>query len=103
MKGQLFSLNDICINHPKDVRHFHQALEEAGQWFNSLTPEEKSIACQTYAGYSLEQVQDCQSFELEQQKNYQISDYERCQEWMLKNNEIDNLLPASQDIFQTFE
>ena len=72
----------------ESVKAFHEALEEAGNYFNSLTSEARVILCHEVLGYELAFAERMADFVFEKQQPIRESDFELCQEWMLRTKEI---------------
>lgn len=93
---------DFYHNNKELVRDFHKALEEAQDLFNSLSQEDKckiSIEC---GGYDENLANRMKNFEFEKQDNFRVEDFNLCQEWMYRENEITKIYDAEKlvgDIF----
>lgn len=94
---------DFYLNNKEAVSNFHKALEEAGNKFNESLPKEKIRMCIEYAGYSLDSAKRLQNFEFEKQGIFNISDFDLCQEWMYRENEINELYDAKKLIINAFD
>ena len=74
--------------HKDSVKVFHEALEEAGKWFNQLAAEEKVQVCHEELGYTLDFARRMIAFNFEPQAPIRLEDFNLCMEWMYKNREI---------------
>ncbi|MEG2709084.1 MAG: ABC transporter substrate-binding protein [Vagococcus sp.] len=93
---------DFVKNHPDDVRHFHQALEKAGQYFNQQTSLEKVALLETHCHLPKEKALIFSDFEFEPQQNYSSSDFTLCQDWMHDQQEITEKITPEEGVFHTF-
>lgn len=84
------------------VSDFHKALEEAQELFNSLSCDEKVKICIDCAGYSLDIAKRMKNFEFEKQEKFSINDFNLCQEWMYRENEITKLYKGEELICDVF-
>ncbi|WP_042275865.1 ABC transporter substrate-binding protein [Faecalimicrobium dakarense] len=89
-------------NNKKTVFNFHKALEEAQELFNSLSKDEKVNICINCAGYSLDMANRMKNFEFEKQEVFSIDDFNLCQEWMYRENEITKLYDGKKLICDVF-
>lgn len=89
-------------NNKEAVSNFHKALEEAAMKFNEASAKEKVEMCMEYASYTLESAKRLENFEFEKQAKYNINDFNLCQEWMYKENEIDKLYNGDKLIVDVF-
>ncbi|MGX4601003.1 ABC transporter substrate-binding protein [Faecalimicrobium sp. JNUCC 81] len=89
-------------NNKLAVSNFHKALEEAQELFNSLSQEEKVNICIDCAGYSLDMANRMKNFEFEKQEVFNIDDFNLCQEWMYRENEITKLYDGKKLICDVF-
>lgn len=72
----------------KEVSIFHQCIEEAQQFFNARSPEEKVRLCHNTLGYPLPFAKQMGDFTFEKQQAIPIEDFTLCMEWMKRENEI---------------
>lgn len=81
---------EFYMNNKDAVKAFHQSLEEAQNLFNSLTEDEKVKMAIECGEYNQNLAERMRNFEFENQDNFSKKDFELCQEWMLRENEIKN-------------
>lgn len=79
---------DFYKNNKEAVRYFHKAIEEAKEIFNSADEEEKVRLAINCAGYDEKLANRLRNFEFEKGRKYNINDFNLCQEWMLREKEI---------------
>lgn len=79
---------DFYENNKESVKYFHKAIEEAKSIFNSANEEEKVKLAIKYAGYDEKLANRLRNFEFEKGRKYSINDFNLCQEWMLREKEI---------------
>lgn len=89
-------------NNPEDVKNFHLALEEAGQYFNQQTSLEKVKLIETYCHLPKEKAAAFSDFEFEPQKNYAEKDFVLLQDWLFEQQEINKKIAPEQGLFSTF-
>lgn len=89
-------------NNVNEVVNFHKSLEEAQNIFNSSTEEEKIRIAMECAGYSTKMAERVRKFSFEPQNNFRHEDFNLCQEWMLRANEISNKYDAESKIAKIF-
>lgn len=94
---------EFYLNNKDAVRDFHKALEEAQNKFNEAFENEKIKICIDCAGYTLEQATKLKNFEFEKQEKFNINDFNLCQEWMYRENEINELYNGKELIVNIFE
>lgn len=94
---------EFYLNNKDAVRDFHKALEEAQNKFNEAFENEKIKICIDCAGYTLEQATKLKNFEFEKQEKFNINDFNLCQEWMYRENEINELYNGEELIVNIFE
>lgn len=75
-------------NNKETVKNFHKALEEAKKIFNTSTPEEKIEIGLKYGKYNISEAETLKDFEFEYGDNFSLEDFNFCNDWMYKNNEI---------------
>ena len=92
----------FTLDHPVDVKNFHLALEEAGQFFNQQTPDEKVSLLETYCSLPKEKATIFKDFSFEEQQNYSASDFDLCQDWMYEAGEINHKILAKDGLFKSF-
>ena len=80
----------LYMNNKDVVKSFHQSLEEAQNLFNSLTEDEKVKMAIECGGYNSNLAERMRNFEFEKQDNFSKTDFELCQEWMIREKEIKN-------------
>ncbi len=83
------------------VRAFHEALEEAGQLFNALSPSEKVRVCHEELDYTENFSKRMAHFEFEAQAAVTLEDFNLCMEWMYREKEILSLYEGEKLIKQT--
>ena len=88
--------------HEESVKVFHEALEEAGEWFNQLNPEEKVKVCHEELGYTCDFAKRMVDFNFEPQAAIRLEDFELCMEWMYRNQEITRTYEGTKLIKQVF-
>lgn len=93
---------EFYLNNREVISNFHKALEEAGIKFNKSSQSEKIKLCMDYAGYNLESAKRLEKFEFEKQSKYSINDFNLCQEWMYRENEINKLYDGDKLIVDVF-
>lgn len=79
---------DFYENNKESVKSFHKAIEEAKIIFNNANEDEKVRLAIKCAGYDEKLANRLRSFEFEKGRKYNINDFNLCQEWMLKEKEI---------------
>lgn len=84
------------------VSNFHKSLEEAQELFNSLSQDEKINICVDCAGYNLDMAKRLKDFVFEKQEAFNINDFNLCQEWMYRENEITKLYDGKKLICDVF-
>lgn len=75
-------------NNKEAVKCFHKGIEEAKEIFNSANEDEKVNLAIKYAGYDEKLANRLRKFEFEKGRKYNINDFNLCQEWMLREKEI---------------
>ena len=93
---------NFYLNNKETIKDFHNALEEAIELFNRLSPEDKVNMCIECAGYSKESAERLRNFNFEKQDNFRIEDFDLCQEWMYRENEITKTYNAEELICKIF-
>ena len=94
---------EFYLNNKDAVRDFHKALEEAQNKFNEAFENEKIKICIDCAGYTLEQATRLKNFEFEKQEKFNINDFNLCQEWMCRENEINEIYNGKELIVNIFD
>lgn len=79
---------DFYENNKESVKYFHKAIEEAKSIFNSANEEERVKLAIKYADYDEKLANRLRNFEFEKGRKYSINDFNLCQEWMLREKEI---------------
>lgn len=82
---------DFYNAHTETVQAFHDALEEAGQLFNTLTADEKVEVCHKELGYKEDFAKRMVDFKFEKQAAITLSDFNLCMNWMYREKEISKL------------
>ncbi|MEF9959204.1 MAG: hypothetical protein RSF92_02065 [Niameybacter sp.] len=82
---------DFYENHRESVYAFHEALEEAGTYFNGLSGEEKVRLCHEELGYLEAFASRMSQFNFEPQAPIRLEDFKVCMEWMYREQEITQL------------
>ncbi|MGG7176744.1 ABC transporter substrate-binding protein [Clostridium paraputrificum] len=93
---------NFYLNNKETIKDFHNAVEEAIELFNGLSPEGKVNICIESAGYSEESAMRLREFNFEKQDNFRIEDFNLCQEWMYREKEITKLYNAEKLICNIF-
>lgn len=75
---------------PEVVAAFHDALEEAVQLFNELSPSEKVMVCHKELGYPEDFAKRMAHFKFEGQAAVTLEDFNLCMEWMYREKEINH-------------
>ena len=81
---------------------FYKALEEAQNLFNSFSSDEKFKMSIELAGYNNKLANRMRYFNFERQDNFRVEDFELCQEWMFRENEISTIYDSSKLIGDIF-
>lgn len=79
---------DFYENNKETVKYFHKGIEEAKEIFNSSNEDEKVNLAIKCAGYDEKLANRLRKFEFEKGRKYNINDFNLCQEWMLREKEI---------------
>lgn len=82
--------------HTESVRTFHQALEEAGNYFNHLSETQKIQLCHEELGYEEAFAKRMKNFSFEPQAPIRLEDFNLCMEWMYREHEITNLYDGTE-------
>ncbi|MCF0147120.1 MAG: ABC transporter substrate-binding protein [Clostridium sp.] len=82
---------DFYNKNPEGVRNFHKALNEVAEIFNNSTGEEKVNYFMEYCGFPKEIAEGFKSFTFEINGEYKKEDFDLCQEWMYREEEINKL------------
>lgn len=93
---------DYYIENKEAVKNFHKSLEEAKKIFNESTDKEKVEIGLKYAKYDTKEAERLKEFEFEYGKNFELDDFNFCNEWMYKNNEIKNMYDGEKLIAKIF-
>lgn len=94
---------EFYLKNKDAVSKFHNALEEAGEIFNRLSPDDKIKICIDSAGYSIEAARRLKNFEFEKQNSFKAKDFNLCQEWMFREKEITKLYDIDRCIVNIFD
>ncbi|MGL5347996.1 MAG: ABC transporter substrate-binding protein [Peptostreptococcaceae bacterium] len=81
---------EFYMNNKDVVEAFHNSLEESQNLFNSLKEDEKVKIAIECGKYDTNLAERMRNFEFEKQDNFSNEDFELCQEWMIRENEIKN-------------
>ncbi|RDY25425.1 ABC transporter substrate-binding protein [Romboutsia weinsteinii] len=81
----------FCMNNKKLVSDFHKALEGAQNLFNEASPEEKIKIGVDIVGYNIEMAKRLKDFTFERQALFRHEDFNLCQEWMYREQEISKI------------
>ena len=99
----MWAFDEEFYNENKDaIVGFHKSIEEAKDIFNLATGNEKIEMAINYAGYNHELANRLVNFQFEKGKRYSESDFNLCQDWMYRENEISRKYDANNCIVDIF-